>query len=183
MSTQKPTAPKDSTTALSPTEYWRDVQSHTGSKPDAESAPSQVAPAAVNEGKRGHVLSRRARFAVAGVIVVFAAALGWIAASALLGGDSAFQTPTSPAKARQPGTRRTSRTRWVREPGEPNQSDPSSRRHAVPDGPPERHRARPRHSSSTPATPEPRHPSKPPAVAATPEPAPEPGEPAPPTAS
>jgi hypothetical protein len=181
MSTEKPTTPKDGRTAVPPTEYWREVQGHTGTEPEEEaSAPSKVGPKATEEDKRGHVLSRNVRIVVPATLVVFAAALGWIVVPALVGGGSAPQSriapADSPAKAPQPHAGRPSRTRWVREPGEPNESARPPHRHAALGAPRERRHARPRHPS-----PELDAPSQVPASGATPpEGVPVPSEPAPP---
>lgn len=187
MSTENPTTPKDGRTAVPPTEYWREVQSHTGGEPEEEeSAPSQAGPKATEEDKRGHVLKRRVQIVVPATMVVFAAALGWIVVPALVGGGSAPQSRPTPAgssaKARKPDAGRASRTRWVREPGESNERARSPQRRAVLGVPHDRYHAGPRHPSPQPASPEPDAPSRLPASGATsPEGVSEPTEPAPPT--
>jgi hypothetical protein len=187
MSTEKPTTPKDGTTAVSTADHWRELEGRTGGAPDAEGelATTQLEPKDPEEKGRKRALSRRARTAIPAALIAFAVALAWIVVPALVGGDSARRSQPAPevlpAKARKADKRRSSRARWVKEPDEGAQ--PRQRRTAL--GTPHvRRHTHPQHEPRRPDPPPPGAPSQPPASGTTPpEPASEPSAPAPPPPS
>lgn len=185
MSTEKPTTPKDDTTAPSPTDYWREKEALAGGASDAEVETSQVESKNTEGEGRKRALTRHARIIAAVVLAVLVVALAWVVVPVLVGGGSTPPRPRPasgilPAKERRTDGRGSGRTRWVREPGEPNESTRSPQRHAVLGAPRERHRARLRHPSPQPASPESDAPSQSlESGTAPPEPVPEAGEPEP----
>ncbi len=183
MSTEKPTTPKDDTTQVSPTEHWLEMEVRTGGEAvDDESATSPNQPKGTEEKGRKRVLSQRARIVVVAALIALGAALAWIVVPALVGGGSTPQSRHAPGglKARKASGERSSRTRWVREPG---QAARPHRRRTAPAASHVRHHAQPRHEPRPPASPPQDIPSQPPASGAAPEPAPEPSAPAPPPPS
>lgn len=178
MSTEKPTAPKENTSVVSPSEHWQELRARAGGEPetDEEVAASRGEPEGDREEKEKISLSRRARFLVATALIVLAAALAWVIASALVGGGSTQRSrPASDVvHAKTPKTvgERTSRARWVREPDEAARP---RRTHTTPAAPHVSHRAHSRHGPR-PLGPPPEEPGQPPASGAAP---PEQGVPAP----
>lgn len=164
MSANKPTTPKDDTTAPPPSGYWREKEVLMGGAPDAEGEveTSQGESAATEEVRRRHVLSRRAGIAASAALAVFAVALAWIIVPVLVEqGSTSRSRPIpggSPAKARKAERGKSNATRWVREPEAGTQP---RRGHAAAGTPRSRHHARLRgEQRSAPA--EPAAPSQPP---------------------
>ena len=187
MSAKEPTTPKDGAAAVSAAEHWRELEGRTGDAPDTEGelATSGVEPEGTEEEGRKRVLSRRARVAVAALLIAFGLAPAWIVVPALVGEGSTRRSRSTPgalpSKARRADRRGSGRTRWVREPDASAQ--PRQRR--TPLGAPQgKRRAHPRHGPPSSASPAPEAASRPPASGTTPsEPLAEPSEPAPPSAS
>jgi hypothetical protein len=183
MSTEEPTAPEESSaTKASPEEDWNVLEGRIGgaASGDERSAPSQAESESEEEKGWKRLLSRRARFGVAGGSAVLVVALASVAVTALVGGEVARRPRSRPgavhAKRRGAEKRGSGRARWVREAG--GSARPPHRRTA-----PGRSRARshtrPRRKPSRPVRQKAEAPSQPPEPAQPQAQPPEPSAPAP----